>query len=157
MAKVAEATSYGFQPDLDDDTRELADETWIRLLRPFSREVITHAFDMHGRNHPRQKPTPYQIEAMCQARREQQGRLAAMRPVFLPKPDEGPRVPVSAERAQQIMDEAGFNPERMNLVKRFPKATSFRQAENFAASGTPEGLRPEQYMTPDEMKARGMA
>lgn len=65
--------------------------------------------------------------------------------------------PADFESVGRIMDAAGFNPERMNLVKRFPKATSFKQAENFAASGTPEGLRPEQYMTEAERQERGMA
>lgn len=145
--------SHGFQPGTANVVREAALHEWVRLLRPFSKSIITKAFDEFGRGNPRAKPTPYDIETRCSVERTRRARMAEVsalpKPAFksLAKPDE-PRI--SPEKAQQISEEAGFDPERTRLVKKFPRARSVEEAARLDHKADRPKLSFDEYMTAEE-------
>jgi len=89
-----------------DDPVELTaaiGKDWADVLEGMPRDAIQKAAIQFQRDEPRRKPTPAAIYALAK--------------IFVPKPTpvatpEPVRERITAERAAQIMEEAGFRPKR---------------------------------------------
>lgn len=106
---------------------------WLDILEPFPQDAIEHACRTYLQAQPSRRPTPGDIRNRAVAY------LTATRPKKRepepPRLNAPERKPVDPERAQRILEEAGFTEGKMNLVKRFPKAVSMADAERMAEAG----------------------
>lgn len=138
---------YWSTDDLPEVFEKLVKD-WMDVLEPFPQEAIEHACVSYLQAQSR-KPVPADIRNRAAAWVEQR----KPKQVALPPPPPPPRKVVDAETAARIMHEAGFTPEKANLVRRFPNAPTYAAAE--AMSHIPKRPHWTETADPDgpEMKA----
>lgn len=77
-------------------------------MQDWTQEQVVWALRQWNRDNPDKRPTPGHILGIMTAMR---GKREAAKLNALPKPAEDERMPVTKERAQQIMEAAGFAPK----------------------------------------------
>lgn len=97
-----------FKPSEDDDIRAGQLAWWCDELQDWTQEQVVWALRQWNRDNPDKRPTPGHILGIMTAMR---GKREAAKLNALPKPAEDERMPVTKERAQQIMEAAGFAPK----------------------------------------------
>jgi hypothetical protein len=100
-------SSY-FRPFEDDEVRAGQLAWWCDELQDWTSEQVVWGLRQWNRENSRARPTPGDILGLLTAMR---GKREAAKLNALPKPAEEERMPVTKERAQQIMEAAGFAPK----------------------------------------------
>lgn len=95
-----------FQPHEAEEIKSAQLAWWCDELQDWSQEQVLWALRQWNRNNPRLRPTPGDIVAVCKAARGR--KIASQRPKVEKAPE---REPVTAQRAAEIMAEAGFAPK----------------------------------------------
>lgn len=124
----------------DEQTEHLRTAAYAQRLEAYPADIARHALLGH-----RWKffPTWADLEEVCEAavskRRQLSSALDKAETDMLARnakaqaqddcEDESPRQPREPESAQQIMDAAGLTQERIKLLRRFPMARTFDEAE----------------------------
>jgi hypothetical protein len=118
--RIKTLLSHYFTPEISPELEDAAMDDWIDILSACHPEDIDHACKSYLRSQPRKRPTPGDIRG--RAMENAKGRIEAHRR-SLPSPPPEPQKPrVSAEVAERIMQEAGFNRQLSDVLKRFPKS-----------------------------------
>ena len=95
-----------FQPHEAEEIRAAQLAWWCDELQDWTQEQVVWSLRRWNRDNPRSRPTPGDIVALM---KDARGRKVAAQ---LPKPaPELPRERISAERAAEIMRQAGFAPK----------------------------------------------
>lgn len=121
-----------FDPAMPADERAKMIDLYARALRDLPKWAVSQAFDDWERTESK-KPTPADIRHRAEARmkpvleeleyrrKEERSRKESMQGGYRP--------PVDPEKAQKILDDVGLTMKRLNLMRRFPMANSFEEAE----------------------------
>ncbi len=108
---------------------------------------MLRAFDRWERSGQR-RPTPAEIVILAEREIEPfKAELKRREPPPLKITDDRPRI--SPDRAAQIMAEAGFNPERAELFRRFPMARSEDEVRQRQAAAREIAARAAAMVTPE--------
>ena len=100
-----------FQPNESEDIRAAQLSWWCDALQDWTVEQVTWALRKWNMDNPDRRPTPGHIVAVCKAAR---GAKYARELAEAKKPPEPPKKRPSAERANEILAEAGFRVRRMD-------------------------------------------
>ncbi|MGM0584241.1 MAG: hypothetical protein ACQEUZ_06290 [Pseudomonadota bacterium] len=115
IVRIRAALFHGYTPDMAVDEEEMLLNDWIEDLHGFPTWAIAEALKKWRRENPRRKPSSGAIRASARSEvRRLEDELRRRHP---PEP-EPERKPISPERAESILSEFGFSPNRM------PKGTS---------------------------------
>lgn len=107
-SEVKTVLSAYFQPHEAEEIRAAQLAWWCDDLQDWTREQVVWGLRQWNRENSRARPTPGDILGLLTAMR---GKREAAKLNALPKPAEEERMPVTKERAQQIMEAAGFAPK----------------------------------------------
>lgn len=150
LAQAETLLLIGYVPDWTDRQKmEFADEFRV-ALRDLPVWAVKRAFLEWKRTNPR-RPSPAEVRILAQRaltpitdeierRKRAAAEAAATR-----------RPPVSKARADAIMAEAGFDPERTSLVRRFPQAATIQEAEE-KRDAPPAARHWTDSATPEQME-----
>lgn len=137
-----------FWTDRDERVQSIEVASWLNALRGIPSKQINAAWDRYQANGPRSengkllKPMAHDIRERVMAARKSDSIRTHAPKAFLSKPEPEPeRIPVSAEAAQRIMDDAGYTPDLSRALKRFPRAQTRQRVEELVEEP------PEKVMT----------
>ena len=107
LGRIATLLAHYWREDDPAELNEALGRDWADILEGLPQDAIAKACTAYLRGEPRRKPTPGAIYAMA--------REYIPRPVIVaraPEPQGPKQERVSAERAAEIMAEAGFRPRK---------------------------------------------
>jgi hypothetical protein len=107
-SEVKTVLSAYFQPHEAEEIRAAQLAWWCDELQDWTREQVVWGLRKWNRENSRARPTPGDILGLLTAMR---GKREAEKLKALPAPPDEDRTPVTKERAQQIMEAAGFAPK----------------------------------------------
>jgi hypothetical protein len=110
--EVKTVLSAYFQPHEAEEIRAAQLAWWCDELQDWTREQVVWGLRQWNRENSRARPTPGDILGLLTAMR---GKREAAKLNALLKPAEEERMPVTKERAQQIMEAAGFAPKTFTI------------------------------------------
>lgn len=114
-----------------EDRADMLD-LYAKALSTYPRWAVSRGFDQWEKSGTR-RPSPGEIAILASRAVKEMTDEVARRAKAV-APPEPPREPVSAERAAEIMAEAGFTPKRIEAIRAAPMAASVAEAEErFAA------------------------
>lgn len=106
MGRIATLLSHYWREDDPSELNEAMGRDWADILEGMPQDAIAKACMAYLRSEPRRKPSPGAIYALA--------REYLPRPVVVPRPiaPEPERKKMTAERAAEIMAEAGYRPKK---------------------------------------------
>lgn len=117
---------------------------FLAALQNYPMDEVREAARECEADNPNRMPNEQHIRAKIIAKR---GRISAMARARRVEEQE-PRQAADQEAAREIMERAGFTPQRFAAVKHRPMATS---AADLALPDAGQKMRREEYMTPEEI------
>lgn len=106
LGRIATLLSHYWREDDPSELNEAMGRDWADILEGMPQDAIAKACMAYLRSEPRRKPSPGAIYALA--------REYLPRPVIVPRPiaPEPERQRMTAERAAEIMAEAGYRPKK---------------------------------------------
>lgn len=102
LGRIATLLSHYWREDDPSELTAAIARDWADILEGIPQDALSKACVAYLRTEPRRKPTPGAIYALA--------RDFIPRPTIVPQPD-APRQKVTADRAAEILAEAGFRPK----------------------------------------------
>lgn len=135
LTRAHTCLSLYFDPDIEPETKAGMRESFVRALEAFPLWAVMKAFDAWERQHKR-RPSPGEIATLARAEIEPFTRELERRKRLQAESRPQERPVVDKDRANAILEAAGFTPKRMAAIRSAPMAGSIAEAEASVGGGT---------------------